>query len=337
MELKLGKRLPPGVSIGESWELASLPGDDSRVRGGPLAGQTLAELVERWGPGLVGGAALVEGRFPLLLKYLDAAENLSVQVHPRPGAGGGAVKHESWYVIDADPGACVYIGLRPGVSPEDLRRAGDTPGVVELLQRRAARRGDCFYLPSGVLHALGAGTLVAEVQTPSDVTYRLYDWGRRDAQGRARELHVAQALEHTRYDVDEAEIVPRRRHVASVFSTATRLTACDSFVIEKVRIIGGTSDDVLFSDMAVWMVLSGSGVLATGGTECRFSTGDTVLLPASMSPARVEALDDCEWLDIKIPIGSTLKDYPHPQREAPPAPRGAPLPLSRPLPPQTPQ
>ncbi len=330
-ETRLGKRLPAGASIGESWELVSLAGDESRVRGGPLAGTSVAELVERWGSDLLGGAALVDGRFPLLLKYLDAAENLSVQVHPQPGAGGGPVKHESWYVIDAEPGACVYIGLQPGVTPEDLHRAADSPAVVELLRRRAARPGDCFYLPSGVLHALGAGTLVAEV------TYRLYDWDRRDAQGRPRELHIAQALAHTRFDVDEAEIVTRRRHVASVFSTATRLTVCDSFLVEKVRVIGGTSDELLHSDMAIWMVLRGSGVLRSAAGECPFSTGDTLLLPARMPAARVEALDDCEWLDVKIPVASSLGAFPHPQRETPPAPRGAPVPLARPRPPGAPE
>ncbi|MBU0639255.1 MAG: class I mannose-6-phosphate isomerase, partial [Planctomycetes bacterium] len=209
------KMLPPEVPVGESWELADLPGNESRVAQGPLAGKKLGELIEMWGRDLLGRAELMGGRFPLLIKFLDARERLSIQVHPRPRADASepeqaGVKHEAWYVIDADPGAALYIGLKPGVGPEDVRAAGSTPALAELHQLRAGELGLCYCLPSGVPHALGAGLIVAEVQTPSDVTYRLYDWGRVGLDGQPRELHVEQALANIRYDVAEEEIIQPR-------------------------------------------------------------------------------------------------------------------------------
>ena len=309
LERLFGKALPPGQPIGESWELAHLPGNESRVARGPLAGVGLGTLVERWGRGLLGGAALVDGRFPLLIKFLDAREKLSVQVHPRAPEAPDApeppgVKHEAWYVVAAEPGAGLYIGLQPGVGPEDIRAAGPTAALAKLHRFRPVKPGDCFYLPSGTPHALGAGIVVAEIQTPSDVTYRLYDWDRVGLDGRPRELHFEQALENIYYDVPEEQIVQPRSHQADVFATVTRLVRCRRFMIDKLRLVEGVNRELPHAEMVIWMILAGHGRLTRGDYECPFKPGDTVLIPADMEGVRVETAAVCELLEVKIPIAS---------------------------------
>ncbi|MCH7872587.1 MAG: class I mannose-6-phosphate isomerase [Planctomycetes bacterium] len=327
------KRLPGDQPIGESWELAQLPGDESRVRDGPAAGKSISELIADWGDGFHGGALLNE-RFPLLVKFLDARENLSVQVHPKPDEDQPdrcppGVKHECWYVVAARPDAEIFVGLKPNVTPADLAQAAGTSAIVDLLQRRRAKPGYCFFLPSGVPHALGAGVLVAEVQTPADVTYRLYDWDRVDAAGQRRELHIERALANVRFDIPDDQIRQPRRHVGSVFSTSTRMAACDRFVIEKVRIFEGMHEEVAFEGMTTWIMLRGNGVVASEGAECRFAAGDVLVIPAGARQPSVRTETDCEWLDVKVPLGSTLTGYARPPREAPPSPQGGPIQLTR--------
>lgn len=202
---RFGKALPPGQAIGESWELADLEATSasgggggaavSIIANGPLEGRSLHDVLRAWGPRLTGDAALTPGgRFPLLVKFLDARENLSVQVHPSPAYAaahpGAHLKTESWYILDAEPGSVIYKGVKKGVTRDSFARriAGGT--VVDDLVAVPAVPGECHTLPSGTCHALGAGVLVAEVQTPSDTTFRVFDWGRT-----GRELHVEQSLE----------------------------------------------------------------------------------------------------------------------------------------------
>lgn len=204
---RLGKRLPAGKLIGESWELADLGATStsgagggaarSIIASGPLKGKALHEVMESAGDRVLSPVARTEeGNFPLLIKFLDAAQNLSVQVHPSPAYAaanpGANLKTECWYILDAEPGSVIYKGIKPGVAREEFARLArsDDPAIVDALIAVPARPGDCHNLPSGTVHALGAGVLVAEVQTPSDTTFRLYDWG---CEG--RELHVEQAIE----------------------------------------------------------------------------------------------------------------------------------------------
>jgi len=299
----LNKHLPPDEPIGESWELVSLPGHESRVRDGPFAGRTLGELVAAWGPDLLGAADLADGRFPLLVKFLDACQNLSVQVHPKPvgdpHAAQTGVKHEAWYVLHADPGARLYVGLKPGVTADDVARAADTPAIAELLHAWDARPGDCFYLPSGTLHALGAGLVVAEVQTPSDVTYRAYDWDRVDSAGRPRTLHVAEALANIRYDVTAEMIRPQPEQVPGAGPTrATRVASCPRFMLDVLEAPTGQSWPIPPGRVRIWIILAGGGRFSTGGA---FRCGDVALLPAASSSCDVTLAADTRWLEVTIP------------------------------------
>lgn len=320
LESALSKRLPPRERVGESWELADLENDQSVVACGPAKGRTLGELVRDWGADLLGRAQLFEGRFPLLIKFLDANDTLSVQVHPdeamaRRLGGNVRVKNEAWYIVDAEPTGFIYRGVKPGVTPETLRAAIADGSVEQLMHRITVRKGQCYYLPSGTLHALGAGVLVAEVQTPSDITYRVYDFNRVDpSTGRPRDLHIEQALECICYDEPPHE-PEHKAHVASVWTAVTRLVQCSSFVIERVRMVAGVEQMIPYEEMVIWMVLEGSGVVKyPAGPDLEFRSGDTVLLPAALKDARVATHDRAMWLEVSVPIPSSLAGYDRPDR-----------------------
>ncbi len=321
LESLLGKQLPAGAQIGESWELADLEDDQSLVTAGPAAGRGLGELVREWGPELIGRAPLFEGRFPLLIKFLDATETLSVQVHPNTAmakrlGGRVRVKNEAWYIIDAEEHGCIYRGLRPGTDADALKRAIKEQRVESVLNHIPVRKGHCYYLPSGTIHALGAGVTVAEVQTPSDITYRVYDWNRVDpSTGKARELHIEQALECTSFD--EAPIAGEdRQHIASVWTSVTSLVRCDSFVIERVRMVEGVEQEFAYAEMVIWIILEGRGTIEHAGScsPVTFTTGNTVVLPAGLKKGSVRTESNCMWLEVTIPIASSLADYERPDR-----------------------
>jgi len=322
LERLLNKRLPPELAIGESWEVVDLEEEQSVVAAGAMKGKTLGELVQLWGDDLLGRAGLVEGRFPLLIKFLDANQALSVQVHPdeamaRRLGGRVRVKHEAWYVIDARPDAFIYRGLREGVDAGALRRALDEDRAESALNRIPARKGHCFYLPSGTVHALGGGAMVAEVQTPSDVTYRLHDWNRVDAQtGRRRELHIEEALACVSYGSLPAEQPPQ--HAASVWTSVTSLARCESFVIERVRMVDGVEMDIPYAEMVIWIILEGSGSIACKGLSeaLSFGVGDTVVIPAGLMNGRVATHANSMWLEVSVPIVSSLRGFDRPDRRS---------------------
>src|SRR6266568_719239 len=191
------KPLPPGVPIGESWEISDRPGDVSVIANGPLAGQDLHWLVERHAPELLGATQRAHGRFPLLIKILDAQEKLSLQVHPPPAKAaelGGESKTEMWYIADAAPGAEIFVGLKRGVTRADFERKIQAGMVADCLHRLSVRPGDAMFLPSGRVHAIGAGLVIFEIQQNSDTTYRVFDWNRVGLDGKPRALHLAQSL-----------------------------------------------------------------------------------------------------------------------------------------------
>lgn len=191
------KPLPAGQRIGESWEISDRPGDVSVIDNGPLAGKDLHWLVMHHRSELLGAVRLQRGRFPLLLKLLDARRKLSLQVHPPAAKArrlGGEPKTEMWYVADAAPGARLYVGLRRGVTRAEFERKISIGEVAGCFHQLPVRSGDAMFLPSGRVHAIGAGLVLFEIQQNSDTTYRVFDWNRRGLDGRPRELHVAQAL-----------------------------------------------------------------------------------------------------------------------------------------------
>lgn len=314
----LGRTLPGDATtgIGESWELADLAttsasggggnAEYSVVANGPLKGQSIRELMQQYGEALLGQGVKPadDGGFPLLIKFLDAKENLSVQVHPSPEYAAAHkdayLKSEAWYIIDHEPGAVIYKGLAPGVTPEMLRDALETntdEAVVPLLNAISAKKGDCHYLPSGTLHALGAGVLVAEVQTPSDTTYRVYDWGRTD-----RELHIEQAMAC----IDFSGRIIEFNHEATEFMKLTTIPKASSnyFKIEEQQSSTNIQIPVSQKGLDIYIVLEGeTSVFWPEKDHIELKPGQTVLMPASLSQTHYMfwGKPGSRWLRVTLP------------------------------------
>ncbi len=321
----LGKAVEAGAgAIGESWELADLPpatvGVDSAgaapdgsfssvITNGPAAGRTLADV---WRSQNGGAQAAGADHFPLLVKFLDAGQDLSLQVHPSASYAaahpGAHLKSEAWYVLHAEPGAKIYKGLKPTVTREVFEAGLRSGEVAPLLNALPVRAGDCHYLPSGTIHALGAGILAAEVQTPSDTTFRVFDWNRLGPDGKPRKLHVAEALECIDFSQATADAGGPRSHLASVWTTVTRLVTCEHFTLERVRMVQGYEAEIPYSEAVVWILLEGQGVIHTPGHgPTAFAKGDTLLLPAGMNGAKVKMVTDCAWIEARVGPGGRIE------------------------------
>ncbi len=289
-----GKELPPDQKIGESWEIADLPEGQSRIANGPFAGQTLGEVVRRHAED-IAGARDFPRQFPLLIKFLDAQQVLSVQVHPDAETcrrmGKGAPKTECWYIIRAEPGAVIYKGFKPGVTRERFARAIEDGTAADLLAAVAVRPGECHFIPAGTVHSLGAGLLIAEVQTPSDTTYRVFDWNRVDESGRPRPLHIAEALESIHFDV-----TPDKLPV----TTAGRLVDCEYFRVDKDH--QARRGELLLDRgrLRVLIFLTGGGTILSGKTEpVPFKAGDCLLIPATFE-GTAKLTPDTEYLTVTL-------------------------------------
>lgn len=289
-----GKDLPPGEKIGESWELADLPDDKSIIDNGELKGQTLISAVDKY-PVEFTGEPYFEGPFPLLIKFLDANDFLSVQVHPDKQTverlGQGQPKTECWYIISAEPDAVIYKGLKKGVTKTQFADAIERGDVADLLAKVPVEAGQCHFLPAGTAHAIGPGLLIAEIQLPSDTTYRVFDWNRVDQNGRPRELHIEQALESIHFDSSEDEFP---------VTTMGRLVSCEYFIVDKGHQAKNCEAFLSQGEVRTLIILSGSGtILGTDGYSVEFKAGDCVLVPA-MYEGAMRFADDTEYLTVTI-------------------------------------
>ena len=270
-----GRDTPRGKRIGESWELADLPEDKSKIVNGALAGQTLEAAIRKY-PEEITGTKDFSLPFPLLIKFLDCGEILSVQVHPDRATckrmGKGDFKTECWYIISAAPGAVIYKGLKKGTTRKKFERAIKEGTVERMLNKVEVRVGECHYLPAGTTHAIGAGLLIAEIQTPSDTTYRVFDWNRVDEKGSPRPLHIEEALESIHLDSSGDNL--------SV-TTVGRLVDCEFFKVDKGHQMRNC--EVLLSPgrLRTMIILSGFGTIVSGQMIVDFKAGDTILIPAA--------------------------------------------------------
>jgi mannose-6-phosphate isomerase len=272
LERRYRRVLPDGAPYGESWEIVDREGEQSVVRGGRWAGKTLHELWTRhrdevFGPGLPGS-----DRFPLLIKVLDAREDLSLQVHPpadRSGELGGEPKTEMWYIAAAEPGAKLHVGLKRGVTREDFERAVRDGSVARCVHAIEPRAGESIFIPSGRVHAIGAGLLIHEIQQNSDTTYRVFDWNRLGLDGKPRELHVEESLA----SIDFSDFEPGMADAEGAV-----IAACEHFRVEKLVLVEGD----LFGleepgRFAIFSVAEGRVQSSDGRV---FDKGDCFLLPA---------------------------------------------------------
>jgi len=300
-ESSLGKSLPPGDDFAESWEISDHGADQSIVGFGPLAGTTLHELVAVHGRELLGRHHPQPG-FPLLLKFLDGQQTLSLQVHPNDAQAArldppDAGKTEAWFVIEALPGSKICAGLKPGVGREQLLAAIRQGEVEPCLNVFAASPGDCVFLPAGTIHALGAGLLVAEIQQSSDTTYRLFDWNRVGPDGRRRPLRTEEGLDVV--DFARGPVMPQRPQATSR-PQVSRLVDCDKFVWDRLNFdsplsIGGDDRCHMLT------VLQGAAQIAGDPGDSPLPRGGTALLPASLGQVTLSPHGQAVMLDAYLP------------------------------------
>ena len=278
----LHKRLGSEIDYAESWELCDLGTQQTSVQSGPYADWTLERLVEFRRRELLGPDSQTD-QFPLLIKYLDAQDRLSVQVHPNDGMARRLHNHprgktEAWLILEAEPGSELFVGLKEGVTEAAFRRHLAAGTVAECLHRFPARVGQCVLVPAGTVHAIGEGIVLAEVQQSSDLTYRLDDWGRVDADGQPRPLQIAAGLECLDFERGPVlPVVPRR--LSSAGPIAEQLAECDYF--SMVRYSGSgpwcVPDD---GQLHIVLVVHGSATVQASGQSALWGLGSTLVLPA---------------------------------------------------------
>jgi mannose-6-phosphate isomerase len=279
LESLLGRKLPPGPPIGESWEISDRPEAQSRVLGGAYNGATLRELLVRHPDKLMGPQWQAGSRFPLLVKWLDCSERLSLQVHPPADAAkelGGETKVENWYVAHSAPGASLFVGIKPGVTRGMFERAVADGTAEACLNRIPAASGDSILVASGQVHAIDAGNLILEVQQNSDTTYRLYDWGRVGLDGKPRALHLDESLRSILWDGDPPELV-------RAAPTSGTIAASDEFEIRRVVLGKGESIGFAAGEQPRILSVAAGGIVQAGPASPGrpISLGDSALLPWS--------------------------------------------------------
>jgi len=286
---------------GESWELSDVPSSPSKVMGGRFDGMTLSEVLTRFGHQIMGKGWVVEGaptpRFPLLIKFLDAREDLSVQVHPndelaflRHGCPG---KTEMWYVLEAEPGATLITGFKGEMDAERYTRMLNEGRIMEVLNREPVAAGDVFFIPAGRIHTIGKGIVLAEIQQSSDITYRLYDFDRVDEHGRLRDLHTDEALAA----LDFKPYASYRTPYTRVDHGVVELVNCPyfrTFLLQLKQPMVRTS--VHHMGFRVFMVVGGSGRVESSQEEVGLSMGDTLLVSAEA--AEVAIFPDNEGISL---------------------------------------
>ena len=271
--------------IGESWELSGVKGNESIVADGPLEGKTIAELVREYKGDLVGKHVYENtgDEFPLLIKFIDALSDLSIQVHPNDELAakrhnGSKGKTEMWYVVDAEPGAHLLAGLTKQITPDEYAARVADGTITDVLARHDVHPGDVFFLPAGRIHAICGGCFIAEIQQTSDITYRIYDYGRLGLDGKPREVHTElakDAIDYTVYDNYRTEYTPRQNEEVEVVSCKFFTTSIYDLTLPYAR------DLSEIDSFLVVMCLSGTGSLEVDGEEVEIHQGETVLVPAS--------------------------------------------------------
>ena len=293
-------------NIGESWEVSGVQDDLSVVANGFLAGNNIEELIEIY-MGDITGDAIYEkfgNEFPLLIKLIEAREDLSIQVHPgddmakkRHKAYG---KTEMWYILESEPDAKIYTGFKEGVTKEDYQKAVKDGSLPDLLNIEKAEKGDVFFTPAGRVHAIGAGITLVEIQQTSDITYRISDWNR---EGK-RELHTDLALDA----LDFTETSVRKKiNIKPGLNIFENLVDCSFFVANLLRFNEKTSKSYYFNDsFIIYICLAGKLTVSCNNSAEKITKGETILLPAMIKEVMLEPVDESQILEVYIKSESSI-------------------------------
>lgn len=274
---------------GESWEISTVENDVSVIANGVFAGKSLNELINE-SPEQVLGTKVYEKfgkQFPLLFKYLDAREDLSIQVHPNDELAAkrhnSFGKTEMWYVMQADKDARLIVGFKEKSSQKEYLENLENKTLIDILDTKKVKKGDVFFLETGTVHAIGAGTVIAEIQQTSDITYRLYDFDRVDANGNTRELHVDLALDAINYDVVDAQ-----KNYSKIENEANTIVDCPYFTTNFIPLDGNIAIVNDENSFLVYMCVEGSFELSYNDKTYSYKIGDTILIPAKMSEFEIQ-------------------------------------------------
>ncbi len=279
----LNKPITSGIT-GESWEISTVENDVSIVANGSLKGKSLNEVINEF-PEAVLGMKVYEQfgkQFPLLFKYLDAREDLSIQLHPNDELAkkrhNSFGKTEMWYVMQADTDARLIVGFKEKSSPEEYLKHIHNNTIVDILDTKKVKQGDVFFLATGTIHAIGAGIVVAEIQQTSDITYRIYDFDRVDANGNKRELHVDLSLEAVNYETVEAQ-----KHYSKMENISNQVVNCNYFTTNFIPLDGSSKIYKHGDSFTVYMCVDGEFQLTIDDNNYSYKKGDALLLPASLT------------------------------------------------------
>jgi mannose-6-phosphate isomerase len=289
--------------LGESWELSGVEDDESVVSNGFLTGNSIAELIEVYMDDLVGDKVFENFglTFPLLFKLIDANDDLSIQVHPNDETAmerhDSFGKTEMWYVVDADENAELIIGFAKNSSKEEYSAAVESGQVEKLLQKVQVKRGDVFFIPAGLVHTIGRGVVLAEIQQTSDITYRIYDYKRTDENGRERDLHIDQALDVINF---EASQQPKISYNPTL-NEAVNLTKCDYFVTNIIRFNREIARSYTALDsFVVYMCINGKFEIDIRGEKTTVEKGETVLIPAIINELKLIPAEETTILEVYV-------------------------------------
>ena len=278
----LGKDIPTETT-GESWELSAVEGNVSIVKNGGLAGTPLTDLLEQFPDDILGTAvhAKFGKQFPLLFKFLDAREDLSIQVHPNDALAkerhNSFGKTEMWYVMQADEGSRIIVGFKEKSSPEEYLDKLKNKNLIDILNEQPVKKGDVYFLETGTIHAIGAGIVIAEIQQTSDITYRIYDWDRVDANGNGRQLHVEEALEAMNYNPTDT-----KKEYTKNINESNVTVDCPYFTTNYFPLQGSADITKDGNSFTVYICTEGEYSIDAEGETYSFKKGDTVLIPAAL-------------------------------------------------------
>lgn len=295
----LGKDYSPLPNCGESWELSGLPGEVSVVSNGFLAGNELDELIEVYMGDLVGEKVFDHyGKdFPLLFKFLDTDDDLSVQVHPDDTLAlerhQGRGKTEMWHVIAAQDGAEMILGFREDIGPETFRKHLEENRLEEILKKEKVRAGDAFYIPAGQVHAIGKGITLCEIQQSSDITYRIFDYNRPGLDGKARKLHIEESMDAIQFRAIDSRIQGK-----AIAHGLEEIIQSPYFTVRKLDFSKNLEMDYLFVDsFVVYTCLEGGCHVGYHGGKEWIGKGETLLVPAELKSIRLSPENHCVLLE----------------------------------------
>ncbi len=292
----LNRGLPPGEPIGESWELADRDDNNSIIRNGTWAGMSMRELLQKERRQIMGDrlALRYPAEFPLLIKFIDASDDLSIQVHPDDDMASQLAhdsgKTEFWYIIRTEPETIINYGIQPGIDRDMVESSIRSGRIRHILQFYPVEAGDSLFIPAGCVHAIMKGTLLAEIQQNSDVTYRLYDWDRPGLDGRPRPLHLDQGMA-------ALKLFPNLK-IRSARHPSSRLADCPYFRIDRISLQPGQSIPILIDHPVILMIIRGKGSI---GSES-FDLGETILLPAGLKITELKNRPETDALILKISV-----------------------------------